>query len=173
MHTTVGVFVAVLIFQFSITISLLIAVVLLMVDLEVYGFMYIIGAKLNCKTQFSSSLHIYMLYNPSDLFFLGVELSQNFNLNDNFFVNEFSVEKELPKFWKRVFFLEKFSVEKEFARFLREFFSDTISPHFNTVFSDHVIFNIFLHYFSVVVWKKTKFYKLLRFDAKCLLWMIH
>jgi patched 2 protein len=43
----VGVFVAVLIFQFSITISLLIAAVLLMVDLEVYGFIYIIGAKLN------------------------------------------------------------------------------------------------------------------------------
>jgi patched 1 protein/patched 2 protein len=57
-HTTVGVFVAVLIFQFSITISLLISAVLLMVDLEVYGFMYIIGAKLNCKRQFSSSLHI-------------------------------------------------------------------------------------------------------------------
>jgi hypothetical protein len=48
-HTAVGVFVAVLIFQFSITISLLIAAILLMVDLEVYGFIYIIGAKLNCK----------------------------------------------------------------------------------------------------------------------------
>jgi hypothetical protein len=60
-NTTVGVFVAVLIFQFSITISLLIAAVLLMVDLEVYGFIYIIGAKLNCKRHFSSSLHIYAL----------------------------------------------------------------------------------------------------------------
>ncbi len=59
--TTVGVIVAVLIFQFSITISLLIAAVLLMVDLEVYGFIYIIGAKLNCKRQFASSLHIYAL----------------------------------------------------------------------------------------------------------------
>ncbi len=59
MNNTGRVFVAVLIFQFSITISLLIAAVLLMVDVEVYGFSYIIGAKLNCKRQFSSSLHIY------------------------------------------------------------------------------------------------------------------
>ncbi|KAI5073407.1 hypothetical protein GOP47_0011420 [Adiantum capillus-veneris] len=43
----VGVFLAVLIFQFSITTSLIIATVLLMVDIEVYGFLYIIGAKLN------------------------------------------------------------------------------------------------------------------------------
>lgn len=43
----VGVFVAVLLFQFSLTISLIIAIILLMVDIEVYGFMYIIGAKLN------------------------------------------------------------------------------------------------------------------------------
>ncbi|KAG0620497.1 hypothetical protein M758_4G220800 [Ceratodon purpureus] len=43
----VGVFVAVLIFQFSITMSLIIVSVLLMVDLEVYGFIYVIGAKLN------------------------------------------------------------------------------------------------------------------------------
>jgi patched 1 protein/patched 2 protein len=43
----VGVFIAVLVFQFSISISLIIACVLLMVDLEVYGFMYVIGAKLN------------------------------------------------------------------------------------------------------------------------------
>ncbi|MCO5590364.1 hypothetical protein L7F22_044334 [Adiantum nelumboides] len=43
----VGVFVAVLLFQFSISISLIIAIVLLMVDIEVYGIMYIIGAKLN------------------------------------------------------------------------------------------------------------------------------
>ncbi|MCO5558414.1 hypothetical protein L7F22_011995 [Adiantum nelumboides] len=43
----VGVFLAVLIFQFSITTSLIIAMVLLMVDIEVYGFLYIIGAKLN------------------------------------------------------------------------------------------------------------------------------
>ncbi|KAI5073412.1 hypothetical protein GOP47_0011425 [Adiantum capillus-veneris] len=43
----VGVFVAVLLFQFSLSISLIIAIVLLMVDIEVYGFMYIIGAKLN------------------------------------------------------------------------------------------------------------------------------
>jgi hypothetical protein len=67
-HTAVGVFVAVLIFQFSITISLLIAAILLMVDLEVYGFIYIIGAKLNCKRQllFFTS---HMLYNPSDFIF--------------------------------------------------------------------------------------------------------
>ncbi|MCO5558412.1 hypothetical protein L7F22_011993 [Adiantum nelumboides] len=45
----VGVFLAVLIFQFSLTTSLIIAIVLLMVDIEVYGFLYIIGAKLNCK----------------------------------------------------------------------------------------------------------------------------
>ncbi|KAG0631087.1 hypothetical protein M758_1G226800 [Ceratodon purpureus] len=43
----VGVFIAVLIFQFSITMSLIIVGVLLMVDLEVYGFIYVIGAKLN------------------------------------------------------------------------------------------------------------------------------
>lgn len=43
----VGVFLAVLIFQFSIVISLIIALVLLMVDIEVYGFLYVIGAKLN------------------------------------------------------------------------------------------------------------------------------
>lgn len=43
----VGVFLAVLMFQFSITTSLIIALVLLMVDIEVYGFLYIIGAKLN------------------------------------------------------------------------------------------------------------------------------
>ncbi|XP_024373471.1 uncharacterized protein [Physcomitrium patens] len=43
----VGVFVAVLVFQFSITMSLIIVTVLLMVDLEVYGFIYVIGAKLN------------------------------------------------------------------------------------------------------------------------------
>jgi hypothetical protein len=43
----VGVFIAVLIFQFSITMSLIIVCVLLMVDLEVYGFIYVIGAKLN------------------------------------------------------------------------------------------------------------------------------
>lgn len=47
--STVGVFVAVAIFQFSITMSFIIVIVLLMVDLEVYGFIYIIGAKLNCK----------------------------------------------------------------------------------------------------------------------------
>jgi hypothetical protein len=44
---SVGVFIAVLIFQFSITMSLIIVCVLLMVDLEVYGFIYVIGAKLN------------------------------------------------------------------------------------------------------------------------------
>eukprot|EP00250_Pteridium_aquilinum_P012900 c21015_g1_i1 orf=984-4394(+) len=43
----VGVFLAVLIFQFSLTMSLIIAILLLMVDIEVYGFMYIVGAKLN------------------------------------------------------------------------------------------------------------------------------
>lgn len=43
----VGVFFAVLFFQFSITTSLIIAAVLLMVDIEVYGFLYILGAKLN------------------------------------------------------------------------------------------------------------------------------
>ncbi|KAI5073406.1 hypothetical protein GOP47_0011419 [Adiantum capillus-veneris] len=43
----VGVFLAVLIFQFSLSTSLIIALVLLMVDIEVYGFLYIIGAKLN------------------------------------------------------------------------------------------------------------------------------
>lgn len=48
-HRAVGVFVAVLIFQFSISMSLIIVFVLLMVDLEVYGFVYVIGAKLNCK----------------------------------------------------------------------------------------------------------------------------
>ncbi|XP_024381939.1 uncharacterized protein [Physcomitrium patens] len=43
----VGVLVAVIIFQFSITMSVIIVGVLLMVDLEVYGFVYLIGAKLN------------------------------------------------------------------------------------------------------------------------------
>lgn len=43
----VGVFLAVLIFQFSITMSLIITIILLMVDIEVYGSLYIIGAKLN------------------------------------------------------------------------------------------------------------------------------
>ncbi|XP_057847014.2 uncharacterized protein LOC131056772 [Cryptomeria japonica] len=43
----VGVFVAVLLFQCSFTIALMIAVVLLMVDVEVFGFLYVIGAKLN------------------------------------------------------------------------------------------------------------------------------
>ena len=51
----VGVFFAVLIFQFSLVVSFIIAVVLLMVDIEVYGFLYIIGAKLNCKHQIMSS----------------------------------------------------------------------------------------------------------------------
>ncbi|KAL2613615.1 hypothetical protein R1flu_025307 [Riccia fluitans] len=43
----VGVFVAVTIFQFSLTVSVLICIILLITDLEVYGFVYIIGAKLN------------------------------------------------------------------------------------------------------------------------------
>ncbi|KAH7441526.1 hypothetical protein KP509_03G041600 [Ceratopteris richardii] len=43
----VGVFLAVLFFQFSITTSVIIVAVLLMVDIEVYGFLYVIGAKLN------------------------------------------------------------------------------------------------------------------------------
>ncbi|KAL3679242.1 hypothetical protein R1sor_022198 [Riccia sorocarpa] len=43
----VGVFVAVTIFQFSLTVSILICLVLLITNLEVYGFLYIIGAKLN------------------------------------------------------------------------------------------------------------------------------
>lgn len=51
---TAGVFVAVLIFQFSITMSLIIVSILLMVDLEVYGLIYMIGAKLNCKLTFHS-----------------------------------------------------------------------------------------------------------------------
>ncbi|KAH7447216.1 hypothetical protein KP509_01G097400 [Ceratopteris richardii] len=42
-----GVLLAVSIFQFSLRVSLIITIVLLMVDIEVYGFMYIIGAKLN------------------------------------------------------------------------------------------------------------------------------
>lgn len=54
MAATVGVFVAVLVFQFSITMSLIIVTVLLMVDLEVYGFIYVIGAKLNCKFTLNS-----------------------------------------------------------------------------------------------------------------------
>eukprot|EP01018_Ginkgo_biloba_P025045 Gb_09479 [translate_table: standard] len=43
----VGVFVAVLLFQCSFTIAFMIAIVLLMVDVEVFGFLYVIGAKLN------------------------------------------------------------------------------------------------------------------------------
>jgi hypothetical protein len=43
----VGVFFAVLIFQFSLTISLIIAILLLAVDIEVYGFVYVLGAELN------------------------------------------------------------------------------------------------------------------------------
>lgn len=43
----VGVFVAVLVFQQSVTISLLICTLLLITDLEVFGFIYILGAKLN------------------------------------------------------------------------------------------------------------------------------
>ncbi|KAG6547150.1 hypothetical protein Mapa_011402 [Marchantia paleacea] len=43
----VGVFVAITVFQFSLTVSILICLILLMTDLEVYGFVYIIGAKLN------------------------------------------------------------------------------------------------------------------------------
>ncbi|CAM6120014.1 unnamed protein product [Calypogeia fissa] len=43
----VGVFVAVLIFQQSLVISLLICALLLITDLEVFGFIYILGAKLN------------------------------------------------------------------------------------------------------------------------------
>lgn len=43
----VGVFFAILIFQFSLTTSVVIVVLLLMVDIEVYGLMYVIGAQLN------------------------------------------------------------------------------------------------------------------------------
>lgn len=55
MTGTVGVLVAVIIFQFSITMSVIIVGVLLMVDLEVYGFVYLIGAKLNCE--FTCNFH--------------------------------------------------------------------------------------------------------------------
>ena len=57
----VGVFVAVLIFQFSISMSLIIVSVLLMVDLEVYGFIYVIGAKLNCKFIFIPQKHHFII----------------------------------------------------------------------------------------------------------------
>ena len=47
----VGVFFAILVFQFSIVLSLVIAILLLMVDIEVYGLLYLLGAKLNGKME--------------------------------------------------------------------------------------------------------------------------
>ncbi len=150
MNTTVGVFVAVLIFQFSITISLLIAAVLLMVDLEVYGFIYIIGAKLNCKRQFFTS-HYALQSIPVIFFLFGGEISQNFNPKNTNFLKEFSIEEEeLPNFGREFFFLKKFSVEKEFAKFWREFFSDRISPHFNTLNNFFFLLDFGIYFYAAL-----------------------
>eukprot|EP00250_Pteridium_aquilinum_P014814 c22219_g1_i1 orf=359-3775(+) len=78
----VGVFLAVLIFQFSITTSLLIALVLLMVDIEVYGFLYVIGAKLNALSLVNLGIVIGMASEFTYLArcFLVVDGTQNYRV---------------------------------------------------------------------------------------------
>ena len=68
----VGVFFAILVFQFSIVLSLVIAILLLMVDIEVYGLLYLLGAKLNGKTEqiSSHSFHFRLNYAHHLLFLL-------------------------------------------------------------------------------------------------------
>ncbi|XP_024533742.1 protein patched homolog 2 isoform X1 [Selaginella moellendorffii] len=77
-----GVFVAVLIFQFSIVISVLIVIVLLMVDLEVYGFIYVIGAKLNSLSLVNLGIVIGMAAELTYLAraFLMVEGTRNYRV---------------------------------------------------------------------------------------------
>ena len=79
----VGVFFAILVFQFSIVLSLVIAILLLMVDIEVYGLLYLLGAKLNGKMEqiswhsshFSLNYAFHLLFLTYWVFLLSSALS--------------------------------------------------------------------------------------------------